>query len=339
MIEIDGSFGEGGGQILRSSLALSMVTGQPFRIQGIRSRRKKPGLLRQHLTAVQAATLVSNAGVEGATLNSTALTFRPQTVRPLRHTFSIGTAGSASLVLQSILPALVVADGPSVLTFEGGTHNQHAPPFDFLDRAFLPLVNRMGPRVTATLERYGFYPAGGGRFTISIEPMPSLQGFDLRDRGTIKSSSARAVLSSLPKHIADRELRTIGEVTGWSRDRLTMLEVERPVGPGNVVLIDVESEALTEVFCGFGEMGVRAEELANSALRTMQEYIAADVCVGPHLADQLMLLLAIAGQGSYSTMPLTLHSTTHIELIKRFLDVSIEVRPYFDRGVTVKIGR
>jgi len=338
LIEIDGSFGEGGGQILRSSLALSMVTGQQFRIEGIRSRRQKPGLLRQHLTAVQAATLVSNAEVEGATLNSTSLTFRPREVHALDHAFSIGTAGSTSLVLQTILPALLIADGPSTLTFEGGTHNQQAPPFDFIDRAFLPLVNRMGPRVGASLERHGFYPAGGGKFSVTIEPCRALQGFDLRDRGAIKKSMARAVISSLPKHIADRELRTVGEATGWTREQLTTFAVPNPVGPGNVLFIDVESEALTEVFCGFGEVGVRAEEVAKSALQSMNDYIAAGVCVGEHLADQLMLLLAIAGRGSYSTVPLTMHSTTHIELIKRFLDVSIEVRTYFERGVTVDIG-
>src|SRR5262245_57066518 len=173
ILTIDGSHGEGGGQILRSSLALSMVTGTPFRIENIRAKRKKPGLMRQHLTAVNAARQVSSAGVDGAAIGSTELVFHPGTVRPGDYQFAVGTAGSTTLVLQTVLPALLCAGGSSRLSFEGGTHNPFAPPFDFLERAFLPLMNRMGPKVAATLERPGFYPAGGGRFTVTIEASKS----------------------------------------------------------------------------------------------------------------------------------------------------------------------
>ena len=188
MITIDGSRGEGGGQVLRTSLALSLATGAPFRIEGIRAQRPKPGLLRQHLTAVQAAAAVGRARVEGAVAGASALTFSPDGVHAGEYAFSIGTAGSATLVLQTILPPLLVAGGRSVVTLEGGTHNPWAPPFDYLERVFLPVVNRLGPRVAVTLERHGFYPAGGGRFTITIEPAPRLARLDLCDRG--RSSAA-----------------------------------------------------------------------------------------------------------------------------------------------------
>jgi RNA 3'-terminal phosphate cyclase (ATP) len=179
VIEIDGSFGEGGGQILRSSLALAIVTGQPVRLSNIRAGRRKPGLMRQHLTAVNAAAAICGATVDGERIGATELTFTPGAVRAGEYQFSIGTAGSTTLVLQTVLLPLLTAGGPSRIVLEGGTHNPFAPPFDFLERAYLPLINRMGPNVRATLERPGFYPAGGGRIAIEIEPATGLHGFDV----------------------------------------------------------------------------------------------------------------------------------------------------------------
>src|SRR5262245_11938020 len=170
MLTIDGSVGEGGGQILRSALSLSLVTGTPFRIDNIRGNRRKPGLLRQHLTAVEAAAAVGGAEVQGAVIGGGTLVFRPGHVRPGRYAFSVGTAGSATLVLQTILPALVTARSPSEVRIEGGTHNPLAPPFDFLAEVFLPLLERSGVRARATLERHGFHPAGGGSLSVTIEP-------------------------------------------------------------------------------------------------------------------------------------------------------------------------
>ena len=170
LLAIDGSQGEGGGQVLRSSLALSLVTGKPFVIENIRAGRKKLGLMRQHLTAVQSAAEVGQARVEGAAIGSLRLVFRPGKVKPGNYTFSVGTAGSATLVLQTVLPALLVAEGESNLILEGGTHNPWAPPFDFLAKAYLPLVNQIGPTVKAQLDRPGFYPAGGGRVAVHICP-------------------------------------------------------------------------------------------------------------------------------------------------------------------------
>ena len=177
MVAIDGSFGEGGGQILRSSLALAMVTGTPFRIENIRANRDNPGLARQHLTAVESAAALCGACVEGAELRSRQLTFTPGRVTPGDYAFSVGSAGSTTLVLQTVLPALLIGSQPSTLTLEGGTHNPFAPPLDFLEKAFIPVINRMGPKIDVALERPGFAPRGGGRFIVTIEPALKLAPF------------------------------------------------------------------------------------------------------------------------------------------------------------------
>src|SRR3984885_4029735 len=220
MLTIDGSAGEGGGQILRTALALSTVTGKPFRIEKIRAGRPKPGLLRQHLTAVKAAASISSATVDGAELGAGALTFTPGSVTPGEFAFPGGTAGSATLVLQTVLPALLIAPSPSRLILEGGTHNPRAPPFDFLVKSFLPLVNRMGPTVTAELERSGFYPAGGGRFSVSITPATRLLPLEMLERGAIRSIKARAVVANLWRSIAVREVNLVGRLLSLPEDSL-----------------------------------------------------------------------------------------------------------------------
>jgi RNA 3'-terminal phosphate cyclase (ATP) len=341
LLTINGSHGEGGGQILRSSLALAMCTGTPFRIEKIRAGRQKPGLMRQHLTAVNAATQICGGTVEGAAIGSTELTFQPGKVKPGDYHFAVGTAGSATLVLQTVLPALLCASEnatTSHLTFEGGTHNPFAPPFDFLQKAFLPLVNRMGPRVTATLERPGFYPAGGGRFTATIEPAKKLAGFDLNERGETIRRSATAIVANLSVGIAKRELNVIASKTGWTEDQLHLKEVKDTPGPGNIVLIEFESEHVTEVFTGFGEVNVSAEKVAHKAIDAYREYLTANVPVGECLADQLLLPLALAGSGSFTTMPLTRHSLTHIDLIRQFVELDVQVSEPTEKMRKVVIG-
>lgn len=338
MLTIDGAFGEGGGQILRSSLALSMVTGEPVRIERIRARRRQPGLRQQHLTALHAAVEVCHARVEGAALGSTEVTFRPGPVTPGEYRFAVGTAGSCTLVLQTVLPALMIAPGPSRLALEGGTHNPLAPPFDFLARAFLPLVNRMGPQVSASLDRPGFFPAGGGKVTVAVQPAGRLRGFDLSQRGAILEQRARAIVARLPQHIAERELNVIRQHTHWSDDSYVIEEAGDSRGPGNVVMIEAECEHASEVFTGFGEKGRPAEDVAASALQEYLEWIGTDVPVGKHLADQLLLPLAMAGEGSFVTLPLSEHSTTHIELIGRILALTVSVESSDTRRCNVRIG-
>jgi len=317
--------GEGGGQILRSSLALSLATGTPFHLRNIRAARRKPGLLQQHLTAVDAAAKVGGARAEGAALGSRRLIFTPERVKPGEFRFAVGTAGSATLVLQAVLPPLLTASGPSNLILEGGTHNPFAPPFDFMEMAFLPLIGRMGPGVVAGLERPGFYPAGGGRFRVQVKPAETLAHLDLLDRGEILNIRARALLSGLRENIGRRELNRVKGKLSLDRECLEVVEVENPKGPGNALIIEMESEAVTEVATGFGKKGVPAERVADKAVKEAKRYLAAGVPVGEHLADQLLVPMALAGGGAFRTMSPTQHTRTNIDVVKMFLDVEIDV--------------
>lgn len=318
MLLIDGSFGEGGGQIVRTALALSLLTGRALRMINIRAGRPRPGLLRQHLTAVKAAAEVSGARVSGASIGSRELVFQPGAVRPGDYRFSIGSAGSTTLVLQTILPALWTAPAASRLLLEGGTHNPHAPPADFLERSFLPIMNHLGPHVSLTLERHGFYPVGGGRMHVTVEPAAQLSPLVLNERGSIRRRRCRALVARLPKSIAERELAVIGERLQLPDDCLEAVELPPHYGPGNVVTIEIESEHVTEVFTGFGMRGVRAETVASGAADQALRYLAADAAAGEFLADQLLLPLVLAGCGSFTTLPLSQHSLTNMAVIEMF---------------------
>ncbi|HEX8000059.1 MAG TPA: RNA 3'-terminal phosphate cyclase [Pyrinomonadaceae bacterium] len=337
MLTIDGSFGEGGGQIIRSSLALSLITGKPFRIYNVRARRDRPGLQRQHLTAVSASAEIGRAQVDGARVGAKEFTFVPGEVVPGEYVFDIGTAGSTTLVLQAVLPPLMIAKWPSLLKLEGGTHNVHAPPFEFLQKTFLPLVNRIGPQVSIELERYGFYPPGGGKFNVYIEPAAELRQLNLRARGEILARRARALVVNLPASIGERELAVIREQLNWADDELRVETSQNAYSPGNVLTIEIESEQLTEVVTGMGERGVRAETVAARAVAEAQRYLATDAPVGEHLADQLLIPLALAGGGSYLTGPLSLHTTTNIEIVKKFMPVEITVNEIEDDVFAVKV--
>ena len=339
MITIDGSFGEGGGQILRSALSLSLVTGKAFRIDNIRAGRRKPGLLHQHLAAVKAAVRIGAAQSGGAELGSLELYFAPQSINAAHYRFDVGTAGSCTLVLQTILPALLTADGHSEVIVEGGTHNPAAPPFDFLAKCFLPLVNRMGPQVSATLDRPGFYPVGGGRIVFSIEPCKTLIPIDLLQRGQITRRVARALVALLPAEIAERELRTIGNRLHWEHAALQPEAVVNSHGPGNAVIVEIESEHITEVFTGFGRRGVRAEEVATQTTEEVRRYLDANVPVGQHLADQLLIPMAVAGGGRFRTLSPTKHTETNIHVLKRFLDVDVDVSESASDDWTIAITR
>ncbi len=336
-IEIDGSRGEGGGQVLRSALALSLVTGTPVRLSNIRAGRQRPGLMRQHLTAVVAAQQVSGAKVTGAEVGSREVSFAPGPVRCGDYRFSVGTAGSATLVFQTIFPALALAAGRSSVVVEGGTHNPLAPTFDFLQRAFLPLVERMGPRATAVLERPGFYPAGGGRFRVDIEPAKDFGRLELIERGEIRERRATAVVALLSRRIAERELEAVREVLGWGAEWMSAQTVGGAVGPGNAVTVEVASEHVTEVFTGFGQKGVAAERVGAKVAQEAAEYLAAGVPVGRHLADQLVLPMALGDGGRFRTLAPSRHTLTHVELLGAFLGAQIRVEESAESGFVVSV--
>ena len=338
MIIIDGSKGEGGGQVLRTSLALSVATGTPFRIEQIRAGRPKPGLLRQHLTAVQAATAISRARVDGDAIGSRALTFAPQAVQAGDYAFSVGTAGSATLVLQTILPPLLRAAGRTTVTLEGGTHNPWAPPFEYLQRVFLPIVNRLGPRVAATLERCGFYPAGGGRFVVTIDPAPHLARLELLDRGAILGRRVVALVAHLARQIGDREVATALELLNWQGDVGRVDCIASTPGPGNVVFVELECEHVTEICTGFGEIGKSAEKVADDPVREIRRYLGAGVPVGCHLADQLLPLLAVGSGGSFRTLTPSRHTLTNADVVHQFGGARIELTPESRDVVRVDVG-
>lgn len=323
MIVIDGSEGEGGGQVLRTALALSLVTGKPFRIERIRANRSRPGVMRQHVTAVEAACEIGGAECEELAVGASELTFTPGKVKPGKHRFAVGTAGSTSLVLQTILPPLILANGPSSLVLEGGTHNIHAPPFDFLDRVFLPLLNRMGPRVSAKLVRPGFYPAGGGRIEVEIEPCATLTRLDLLERGERRSVLARAIVAALPGEIAVRELEAVGKILGWPEDSRRIEQLPERQGPGNILMLEAVFDHATELVSGFGQLGVPAQTVGEKAAKRMAGYLASTAVAGPYLADQLLLPMALAGGGSFTTVKPSEHSRTGAEVIAKFLEARI----------------
>lgn len=338
MIEIDGSQGEGGGQILRSSLSLSLLTGVPFRLYNIRAGRSQPGLRRQHLAAVQAAAQIGQAAIAGDKLNSRDLLFEPGAPVPGEYTFRIDSAGSAMLVLQTVLPVLLHADKPSNLTLEGGTHNPWAPPYDFLEQTFAPLLERMGAHVRLKLERPGFYPTGAGKVLAHIQPAETWRPLELTRPLSDPQLEACAIVSQLPRHIAERELKTLAERLPIDSAHLKVIEETRAAGPGNVVLVFVRSDQLTEVFAGFGRKGLPAERVAEMVARETEDYLNHGAPVGPHLADQLLLPLALGAGGRFLTSPPTQHTRTNIEVLGRFLTSPITMTETPDGNVLIEVA-
>jgi RNA 3'-terminal phosphate cyclase (ATP) len=339
MITIDGSMGEGGGQVLRTSLALSMITGKSFHLKNIRAGRSKPGLLRQHLTCVNASAEISDAELEGNELGSQELSFNPEMVKGGNYTFSVGSAGSACLVSQTVLPPLMITDKPSTITIEGGTHNDFAPPFDFIEKTFVPIINRMGPKIVIKIDRYGFYPAGGGKICVDIKPNTNLLEFDLTERGEIISQTGSAFCSHISRKIALRELKVIGKKLSLDDSSLKAVRISNSGGPGNVVIISIKSEQVSESFTGFGKVGLKAETVASSACKAAHSYIEAGVPVGKYIADQLLIPMALAGGGRLKTMKPTEHTLTNIEVIQKFLDLNFEVTRESDNVWGIEVGR
>lgn len=323
MIEIDGSQGEGGGQVLRTALTLSMITGQPFRISNIRANRSKPGLMRQHLASVKAATEISGAKVEGDALGSTSLTFAPGAIKAGVYEFQIGTAGSSTLVLQTVVPALLYAQGESVVRVSGGTHNSKAPPAEFLQRAYGRAMADMGAQVEFVLERTGFYPAGGGAVRATVQPLAAWRHLALEARGERREAYAESLVAAVPGGVAKRELDCVASAMGWSGEQLRFRTLPDNWGPGNALLITLDHEHVTEVFVAFGEKARRAEEVARDAVAQARRFIASGAAVSEHLADQLLVPMALAGGGSFTMDVLSQHTRTNAEVIARFLPVSI----------------
>lgn len=331
MIEIDASQGEGGGQILRTSLALSMCTGQAVSLRHIRARRPKPGLMRQHLACVLAAQAVSGAQVQGAELGSATLHFQPGSVKAGEYRFSVGSAGSCTLVLQTVWPALLQATpanaGASRLVLEGGTHNPMAPPYHFIERCYAPLLRQLGAGVDLTLRRHGFYPAGGGEIEATLVPAAGgLKPFDLLERGPLEEAYAEVLGAALPVGVAELELQALVDGLRWPREQVRVPALRPGEGSGHAVMATLRHAHVSELATGFGDRRRGSPPAADAVVQGLRAYQAGEAAVGPHLADQWALPLALAvhqaGQAaSYTCTELSEHTHTNFGVIERFLPV------------------
>jgi RNA 3'-phosphate cyclase len=327
MIEIDGSYGEGGGQILRTALALSALLNQPLTVRQIRGKRKSPGLARQHLTGVEALSRIAGARVEGATLGSQALSFIPKKISPGDYQFRIGTAGSVTLLLQSLLLPLSQSQESSKLILEGGTHVPWSPPFHYFKEIFFPALRLMGVSVKGRLERWGWYPRGGGVLSVEIQSGFGLTPLSLVNRGGLKKIRGLSAASNLPRHVAERQrdeaLRKIEKVMKVEGE-ISLLPDAPAVGQGSFLFLVAEFEEVRAGFSALGQRGKPAEEVAKEAFVSLQNFMESEGCIDPHLADQIVPFMALAkGESSFSTSLITEHLLTNLWVVEHFLNVEI----------------
>ncbi|MCU4576507.1 RNA 3'-terminal phosphate cyclase [Acinetobacter courvalinii] len=322
-IQIDGSQGEGGGQILRTALALSMITGQAFELINIRAGRKKPGLMRQHLVCVQASQHISQAYVQGAELHSQRLFFAPQHVQSGKYQFQIGSAGSTTLVLQTLLPALLLQNKASELTISGGTHNPLAPTTDFIEQCFLPVLEKLGIAVEFKLNKAGFFPIGAGEIQIKIQPWQHRNKLNLLDRGTLQTTKAFAAVLNLSEEaqIAQRELATLNKRLKLDTQQQFHLN---GISQGNTVYVKVEHQHHNQLFTALGEMRKSAEQIANHLAEQVKQYLESNASVDEYLADQLLLPLALGQGGEFTAQCISEHTRTQAAMIEKFIDCEIE---------------
>jgi RNA 3'-phosphate cyclase len=356
MIHIDGSLGEGGGQVLRTSLTLSMVTGQDMRIENIRARRSHPGLRPQHLAAVEASKTISKAQVEGAFIGSQELIFRPGPIRTGRYKFDIRTAGSTSLVLQTIFIPLSLAGSASSVFITGGTHVRWSPCYHYLELQWLPYMHAIGFDSKLYMDKAGYYPQGGGRISATIRPCPDIQPIHINQRGALKSIRGISGVSNLPLSIADRQKRqAIRRLQNYSTD-LSIKGVEMPSQfKGTVLLIRGEFEPRPGLsraelehpgrnidpsgcFFGLGALGKPAESVADEAVDEFVAYINTEGFIDKYLADQLLVPLALAsGPSQFKTSTVTQHLTTNASVVESFLPAKIDIEADLGSDGWVKV--
>ncbi len=326
MIEIDGSQGEGGGQIVRTALSLAACIGKAVRIRHIRQGRKKPGLMRQHLACVNAIRQVCNGRVHGASIGSRELLFEPGVIAAGDYRFSVGSAGSTCLVLQTVLPALMQSGKSSTIVMEGGTHNPLAPSYHFIERAFMPVLMQKGLRYEMAIERYGFYPVGAGAWRINLTPPQHYQQWRIEDRGRLVIIKGFCLSAKIPEHVVERERKQLIKSLDLNPDNVIAEQVDS-LGAGNIVLLQAEYERICEVTACIGSVGVGAERVAKNAVDLLRRYQSGGAPVSQHLADQLLLPLLVGGGGSFVTTRLTEHCFTNIAVIEQMTGVKIDIAP------------
>ncbi|SFE02578.1 RNA 3'-terminal phosphate cyclase [Nitrosomonas sp. Nm166] len=328
MLDIDGSYGEGGGQLLRLSAALSAITGIGVRITNIRARRDKPGLAPQHLAAVHAVGKLCDAKIEGLALRSQMITFEPKRLRAGEYRFNIGTAGSVTLVLQALLPVMLVMHATCKVHITGGTDVRQAPPADYLCEILIRLIKQLDAQVEMRILRRGYYPQGGGEIEVVVRPA-QLIPVKFSAFGHIKAIRGIAHVTNLPDHIAMRMKQAVLDRLGiygtQARIETQTLSHEAAFGPGGAIVGWTESEHTILGSARVAERGVRAEALGEAVGEELAADLASSAALDVHAADQMLVYLALAGGGSFSTRTISLHARTAMWLIEQFLPITFDV--------------
>jgi len=338
LIMINGAQGEGGGQILRTSLSLAACLGKSIKITRVRAGRKKPGLMRQHLTCVLAAQKLCDAEVEGAEIGSSELIFKPKAINiPSELNFDIGTAGSTSLVFQTVLPIILFSGQACEIKFVGGTHNMAAPTYDFIENSFLHTLNRFGTDITCELQQPGFYPVGGGRWSVLVNQC-KLSKIELMDRGELVNRKAVARLGNLPREIGERELKVIQQKSKWLSYEL-FIDSSNCIGNGNALILHLSYKNIYTVFDQIGVKNKSAEKVALSACSDMASYMNSGAVVEEYLADQLILPMALGEGGRFTTTKPSDHLLTNISVIKQLLNISITVNKLTNNKWLIKVKK
>jgi RNA 3'-terminal phosphate cyclase (ATP) len=343
MIEIDGSYGEGGGQILRTAISLSCLFYKPFRIFNIRKGRKNPGLMPQHLTCVRAAQLLSGAHVKGDFKGSTDLTFSPQAAKGGDFFFDIGTAGSTSLVLQTLIPSLIFLKEKTTLILKGGTHVSHSPSFHYISEVFTPILERLGITIRPIIKSYGFYPKGGGEVIAVIFPAKDIKPIKIIERGEILRLSGYSGVSNLSLHIAERQKKSATEKIYSEAAGLPPVDmkiVETPaLGQGTFVFLKAESENSVAGFTSIGERKKRAEVVGEEAAASFLQYYLSNAAFDSHLPDQIVLYLSLCqSESTISTSCITQHLMTNLWVIGLFNKYKYSVEGNLGRAGIIKIN-
>jgi RNA 3'-terminal phosphate cyclase (ATP) len=327
MIQIDGSVGEGGGQVLRSALTLSVVTGKGMRIVKIRKKRSSPGLRPQHLQAVRAAAEVCGAELKGDSLGSEEIQFTPREIRSGRYHFSIPTAGSTSLVLQTVFLPLTLAKRPSQVTIQGGTHVKWSPCYHYLDWQWLFYMKRVGYKGEVSLTKAGYYPKGGGEIQAAIEPVKGGNPLQVVERGKLIQIRGLSAVTNLPDHITRRMRdRVVSRLGGhYPLNDIRIKEIQGH-GQGAFIVLLVEFENSQACYFSLGERGKRAEVVADEVVDQVLAFLATDGCIDTYLGDQLLLPLALVSEPSQLRVPeITAHLVTNAKIIQQFIPVEFEM--------------
>jgi RNA 3'-terminal phosphate cyclase (ATP) len=342
MIEIDGSYGEGGGQTVRTALGLSCLFQKPFRIFNIRKSRKRPGLMPQHLTCVKAAQRITGAEVKGDCRESTELFFSPGKVKAGSFFFDIGTAGSTSLVLQTIIPALVFSGEKSTVTLTGGTHVPFSPSFHYLSEVFVRFLQLIGIHIRLSIDSYGFYPRGGGKIHADISPAEKVIPLQIAGRGRLSRFSGYSGVGNLPLAIAERQRnaclnKILSDVKGLKEPEISLLEVTTP-GKGTFIDIAAVFEHSTSGFTALGAIGKRAEKVGEEAAGEFIKYYKTDAALDSHMADQIVLYLSLcSGESSFTASAITDHLRTNLWAIGMFHDIQYSVEGKTGEKGVIKI--